>query len=87
MRTKNDQSRGALSSSSCATMLARGGLLRRRDGILEIEDQRVGADAARLGELALGIAGNEQQRAQPHVGFLSISATRRQVADDLVRAD
>ena len=80
MRTKNAQSRGAFSSSSRADDLARRRLLRWRDGIFEIEDQRVGADAARLGELALGIAGNEQQRAQPHVGFLSISATRRQVA-------
>ena len=56
------------------------GLLRRRDGVLEVEDQRVRPRGLRLGELAFGIARNEQQRAQPHVGFLSMSATRRQVA-------
>ena len=85
MRTKNDQSRGAGSSSRRATSLARRGLLRRRDGILEIENQRVGAGRARLGEFALGIAGNEQQRAQPHAGLLIISATRRQVATTSLR--
>ena len=77
-RTKKDQSRGASSSDQLRDAAARRGLLRRRDGILEIEDQRVGADAARLDELPFGIAGNEQQRAQLHAGFLSMSATRRQ---------
>ena len=45
------------------------GLLRRRDGILEVEDERVGAGRGRLRELARGIAGDEQERAQFHGGF------------------
>jgi hypothetical protein len=48
--------------------------------ILEIEDQRVGAKLARLGELALRAAGDKEQRTQLHFGFLIINATRRKVA-------
>ena len=59
-------------------MGARRRLLAGRDGILEVEDQRVGAGRLRLGELAFRIAGNEQKRAKLHWAFLSISATRRQ---------
>lgn len=48
--------------------------------ILEIEDQPVGAKLARHGEFALRVAGDKEQRTQPHFGFLIIDATRRQVA-------
>ena len=43
-RTKNAQSRAARVVEQRGDVLARLRLLRRRDGILEIEDQRVGAD-------------------------------------------
>jgi hypothetical protein len=42
---------------------ASGGLGGRRDGILEIDDQRVGLARQRLGELFFVVAGDEQQRA------------------------
>jgi hypothetical protein len=38
----------------------------RRDGILEIEDQRIGLRRFRLGELAFAIAGDEQEGAYGH---------------------
>ena len=50
----------------------------RRDGILEIEDQRVGADAGCLGEFVLAVARHEQKGAQSHAGRLIISPMRRQ---------
>jgi hypothetical protein len=46
------------------------GFLGRGDGIFKIEDQRVGAAILSPRELALGIAGNEQERAQSHGGLL-----------------
>src|SRR5262249_29093027 len=42
----------------------RGRQLRARDGILQIEDQRVRAAAERLGLLAIAVARNEEERAQ-----------------------
>ncbi len=39
----------------------------RRDGILQIEDQRIGRRGFRLGELLLGIAGHEEEGAEDHV--------------------
>src|SRR3984885_2126391 len=59
-------------------MRARLRLLSRRDRILEVEYQRVRAGLLRLRELPFGIAGHEQERAQPHAGFLSMRAARRQ---------
>ena len=59
-------------------MLARSALARRRHGILEIENQRVGADAGCLGEFVLAVAGHKQKGAQSHAGRLIISPVRRQ---------
>ena len=42
---------------------SRARLFRERDRILEIENQRIGAAPERLGELPLGIPGDEEQRA------------------------
>ena len=53
-------------------------LLGRSHGVLEIEDQHVCASAACFSELAFTVAGHEQKRAQPHVDFRIMSATRRQ---------
>ena len=44
--------------------LARPILARRVDGILEVDDQRVGVDELRPRELALAVARHEQHRAQ-----------------------
>ena len=53
-------------------------LARRRNGIFQIEDQRVGADAGCLCELMLAVTRNKQKRTQFHVGRLIISPLRRQ---------
>ena len=66
-RTKNDQSRFGLVLDQSRDMSAGFGLLRGRDGIFEIENERVRAAIACARELAFGIAGNEQERAQSHV--------------------
>jgi hypothetical protein len=42
---------------------ARSGFLRRRDRVFEIEDEGIGAGFAPPRKLALGIAGNKQERA------------------------
>jgi len=50
-----------------------------RNRVLEVEHQRVGARGFRLGELALAVAGHEQERAESHdAGRLRISADRLQ---------
>ena len=49
--------------------------------LFEVEDQGVGAAVYRTRELALGIAGNEQQRPQSHHELRELSrhaATRRE---------
>ena len=50
-------------------VIASEGLLRGRDRIFEIEDQRVGAAVVRTRELALGVARDEQERPQFHSSF------------------
>jgi len=40
---------------------ARGRLVLRRDRVLEVEDQRVGAGALRAGEFPLAVAGGEEE--------------------------
>ncbi len=47
---------------------ARGGLRRRGDRILQIENHRISGGGNRLGHLPFGIAGREQRAAQPHEG-------------------
>ena len=84
IRTKNAQSRALRSSSNAATWPRAAAFCAGRDGILEIEDQRVGAARRRLGEFALAVAGHEQERAQLHAGRRIISAARRQYADHFV---
>ena len=60
---------------------AAGGLLvRRRDGILQIDDQHVGIGGESLLQLPFGIAGDEEQRAHQAAGFFSIIAWRRHLA-------
>src|SRR6185503_2668335 len=57
--------------------IARDGLHRRDDAVLEVEDDRVGLAVERLGDLALAVGGDEQPRARLHQsGFFSISAVR-----------
>ena len=58
--------------------LARQRLARWRHGILEIENQRVGADTGCLCELVLVVSRHKQQGAQSHAGRLIISPVRRQ---------
>ena len=43
--------------------LARRRSLRRHDGILKVEDQRVGGGGLRLGDLSFAVARHEQKRA------------------------
>ena len=59
---------------------ARGSLVRRRDRILEIDDDHVGAGRKTLFELPLRIARNEQQRAHVRPAFFMIIAWRRHFA-------
>ena len=49
-------------------MGAGGRLFSGRDGIFEVEDEGVGPAIPCPRKLAFGIAGNEQERAQSHVG-------------------
>src|ERR1700678_1627114 len=58
----------------------------RRNRVLKIEHQRVGARGFRLGELALAVARHEQERAESHdAGRLRISADRLQYATSSAR--
>ena len=47
-------------------------LFRGRDGIFEVEDERVGSAIFCPRELAFGVAGNEQERAQSHIAFRKV---------------
>jgi hypothetical protein len=47
-------------------------------GILEIENQRVGADTGCFREFVLAVGGHKQKGAQSHVGRLIIRPMRRQ---------
>src|SRR4051794_22838816 len=62
---------------------ARGALPRCRDGVLEIEDKRIGLGAKRLVELFALVAWNEEQRAHHSLrasGRFFMNAWRRQTA-------
>ncbi len=67
MRTMNVQGRFGSGSIRPATW-ARAAAFSSRDGIFEIENEGVGPAILRPRELAFGVAGNEQERAQSHVG-------------------
>src|SRR5689334_13790298 len=69
-------------------MGAGGGLLRGRDGIFEVENERVRAAIAGARELALGVAGNEEERTQLHVALpqTACSAAPRALRRRLVDA-
>ena len=64
---------------------ARERLAWRRDGILQVENQRVGADTVGLRELALAVGRHKQKRTQFHAGRLIISPVRRQYAISSLR--
>ena len=65
----NVQARFAHGLDQPGDMGAGVGLFGGRDGIFEVEDERVGSAIPGPRELAFGIAGNEQERAQSHVTF------------------
>ena len=67
-RTMNVQARFASGLDQPGDMGAGAGLFGGRDGIFEVENEGVGPAILGPGELAFGIAGNEQERAQSHVG-------------------
>ena len=75
------QARSALVLDQTGDMSAGGGLFGGRDGIFEVEDQRVGAAIPGACELAFGIAGNEQERAQSHVAFRNAHGARKGATD------
>ena len=76
MRTKRTSAPSVRPRNS-ATRLACCHLLRARYGILQIENQRIGADGPRFFHPFRAIARNEEQRTQPHAGALRISAIRK----------
>src|SRR3569832_631924 len=47
-----------------------------RDGVFEVEDQRIRGRRFRLGELLLAVSGDEEERTQDHFGVLCIRALR-----------
>ena len=55
--------------------LSRRRLRRGRDGVFEVENERIGTRTARFLQLAPGIGRHEQETAT-HAGFLSMSAVR-----------
>jgi len=59
--------RGGLASDVLCRGHARLGFARRGDGVLEVEDERIGAAAFGLGELALAVGGHEKHGTQSHV--------------------
>jgi hypothetical protein len=54
------------------------GLSARRNRVLEIKDQRVGADSGGLGVFSFAVGRHEKKRAQSHFGCLIINAFLRQ---------